>query len=98
KAVAVALAESAGTLGAWHDNLDTDGSVVSRDCGLYQISIPADRIGTSVESSLRTESMDPAVYTPIWQRNTERAHELYTQPWVGRPLRLWQPWVAYTTG
>lgn len=140
KAVAVALAESAGSLGAWHDNLTLlsqtdagqvvanpetgqkmtvldpalgkvrldDGTVerhppesmveTSRDCGLYQINIPASQIDTTVEDSLRTVSTDPADYTPVWETNTRHALSLYNQPWTNRTLRRWQPWVAYTTG
>lgn len=143
KAVAVALGESAGSLGAYHDNLAElsschkdqvvlnpelyihmtvldpatgkvrleDGEVethppdsevvVSRDCGLYQISIDAKWVGTDKEWALRTESTDPAVYGPIMAYNLERARALYDSPWTrdGKvSTRLWQPWVAYTKG
>lgn len=38
KGTAVALAESRGSLGAWHDNLNDAGELISRDCGLFQIN------------------------------------------------------------
>jgi hypothetical protein len=102
KAVAVALGESAGYLGAWHDNLAADGvTVVSRDCGLYQINIPASEIGTAVEDQLRTESKDPAVYEPVFQTNVSEMFALYTESWTrdGKPdIRRWEAWVAYTSG
>lgn len=101
KATAVALAESGGYLGAWHDNTDDNGAVVSRDLGLYQINQPASVIGTPAEFQLRTDSTDPDVYTPVWDNNTGHAWSLYNQSWVrggGPDIRRWQPWVAYTTG
>lgn len=101
KAIAVAMAESRGSLGAWHDNLDATGKLKSRDCGLYQINIPASQVGTHMEASLRTESLDPLVYLPVMRGNINRALTLYNASWVrnGKPdKRLWQPWVAYTTG
>jgi hypothetical protein len=99
KMIATALGESAGYLGAFHDNYDpTNTVIVSRDCGLMQDNIPAAEIGTPVEDGLRTESFDPAVYGPIVEHNVHTAWDLYNEPWVGRPIRLWQPWVAYTTG
>jgi hypothetical protein len=105
QATATALGESAGYIGAWHDN--TDGQVLtSRDCGLMQINIPAQDIGTSHEDSLRTESLDESVYLPVVKHNVEIALELYNTPMVRiRPdgtrytdKRRWQPWVAYTSG
>lgn len=143
KAIAVALGESSGSLGAWHDNLtplhecdvhqivlnpelyyamtvldpDTgkvrlgDGTVelhppesevlTSRDCGLYQINIPAKNVNTSVEYSLRSESTDPAEYEPVRDANIKRASDMYNTVWVrdGKTdIRRWQAWVAYTTG
>ncbi len=143
KAIAVALGESAGSLGAWHDNerelgdckVDQvvanpelyykmtvlnpatgkvrleDGTIenhppeslviTSRDCGLYQINIPAERIGTYTEDMLRTESLDPAVYEPVMRTNLARARALYDADWVrdGKvDKRLWQAWVAYNSG
>jgi hypothetical protein len=101
KDVATALGESAGYLGARHDNTDSDGNVVSRDCGLMQINIQARFIGTDLEASLRTTSTDPAVYGPVLANNVQAAVDLYEQPWTrnGQPdIRRWQPWVAYTSG
>lgn len=143
KAVATALGESAGSLGAWHDNLAElssldkgdvvlnpelyihmtvldpatgkvrleDGTVemhppnsevvTSRDCGLYQINIPAAKVGTAAEWELRTESLDPADYEPVMANNLARARALYDSPWQrdGKmDIRRWQPWVAYTKG
>lgn len=101
KAIAVALGESAGTLGAYHDNEDAHGNVTSRDCGLYQINISFPKIGTEAEFELRTESLDPIEYEPVMLNNLERARALYDSPWLRdgeRATRLWQPWVAYTQG
>jgi len=144
KAIAVSLGESAGSLGAWHDNQAMlsscdvgqivanpelyykmevvnpvtgrvkleDGTpelrppesmvIVSRDCGLYQINIPAAQIGEDMEQSLRTTSLDSDVYDAVRDYNIMRADALYHSPW-SRPgdtpdIRLWQPWVAYTKG
>lgn len=98
KAIAVALAESAGSIGAWHDNYDGNGDLSSRDCGLFQINIPAVRVGTFVEESLRTESLDEAEWKPVLENNIEAAVRLYNTPMDRWRNRLWQPWVAYTTG
>lgn len=98
KMVATALGESLGYVGAWHDNIDDSGVATSRDCGLMQISIPAREVGTSVEAVLRTEDLDPSVSTYVAAGNVDAAYHLYEQPWTGRPIRRWQPWVAYTTG
>lgn len=101
KAVAVALGESKGSVGAWHDNLDSQGVETSRDCGVYQINIPARLIGTDAESALRTDSLDPAVWTPVFENNVERASEMYNAAWVRdgkQDIRRWQAWVAYTSG
>lgn len=143
KAVATALGESAGSLGAYHDNLaelstcdkgdvvlnpelyihmtvldpatgkvrlETGETeihppesevVISRDCGLYQINIPAAKVGTDAEWELRTESLDPLEYEPVLANNLARARALYDSPWTrdGKAdIRRWQPWVAYTKG
>jgi hypothetical protein len=101
KAIGTALGESKGSLGAWHDNLDAANNVVSRDCGLFQINIPASQIGTGQEMALRSESLDPAIYETVRDYNTTRALELYNHPWTrnGQPdIRRWEPWVAYTSG
>jgi hypothetical protein len=104
KAIATALGESSGSVGAWHDNPGPnpeDPTIVSRDCGLFQDNIAERFVGTPVEFALRTESKDPAVYRPVVENNTERAFELYTSPWFRdghKDIRRWGPWVAYTTG
>ena len=101
KAVATSLAESKESLGAWHDNYDSDGNLSSRDCGLYQINIPARHIGTSTEDDLRTESMDADVYMRVAKNNVLAAYKLYTTAWMRdgkKDVRRWQPWVAYTSG
>lgn len=98
KAVATSLAESQAYIGAYHDNTDDSGNVTSRDCGVYQINIPASEIGTDAEFTLRTESTDSAVYEPVFVANVKRAFELYSSPWENGRDRLWQPWVAYTEG
>lgn len=101
KGTAVALAESRGSLGAWHDNLNDAGELISRDCGLFQINIPASAVGTDVEASLRTESLDPEVYMAVAKANALRAYQLYQSPFYRdgiKTIRMWQPWVAYTTG
>lgn len=102
KAIAVAMGESAGSLGAWHDNLAPDGwTLLSRDCGLFQINLPASQVGTQSEFSLRTEDISPAVWGPVLRNNVDHAYALYTTPWFRNDqldMRRWQPWVAYTTG
>lgn len=76
--------------------------IVSRDCSLYQINIPARLINSDYEASIRSESLDPAVYEPIAKANVQAAYELWNSPQVrpaGQPQkRLWGPWVAYTQG
>src|SRR3982751_130996 len=99
--VATTLGESAGYIGAWHDNEDDSGNVTSRDCGGMQVNIAARFIGTSVESALRTESLDPVEYMKVLEHNIDAGFDLYSQPWKrdGKDdIRRWQPWVAYTTG
>lgn len=98
KAVAVSLAESTGALGAYHDNFNDAQKLASRDCGLFQINILASQIGTAREDELRTESLVESVWRPVLTANVDSAKRLYDQPWSGRERRLWQPWVAYTTG
>ena len=101
KSVAVALAESAGSLGAWHDNLNEDGTLDTRDCGLYQINIPARDVGTEVEYSLRTDSLDDSVWQPVLEFNINKAESMYNRNWIRdghQDIRRWQAWVAYTTG
>lgn len=76
--------------------------IVSRDCGLYQINIPARLIGSDYEATLRTESLDPADYEPVAKQNVQAAYEKWNEQ-MTRPAgqvqkRMWQPWVAYTSG
>jgi hypothetical protein len=101
KAVATALAESQGCAGAWHDNLDQQGVVVSRDCGVWQINIPESDIGSAIEFQLRSVDPDPKVYGPVVTYNAYNAYVLYEQAWTRDGLpdkRRWQPWVSYTEG
>lgn len=101
KAVATCLGESSGSVGAWHDNEDSGGEVASRDCGLFQINIPARQIGTPVEFALRTESLEPNVVDAVVTKNLRAAYDLYKSPWPresGPDERRWQPWYAYTQG
>jgi len=76
-AVAICGSESWMFTKAYNDNVDdATGQVVSRDVGLWQINIPASRIGTSAEAAL----YDPAT-------NASAARDLFIsrgfQPWVG---------------
>jgi len=101
KATATAMAESNLSIGAWHDNLDGDGEIDTRDCGLYQINIPGRHVGTPTEARLRTDSKEEAVFMEVARNNIEAAYDLWTQPWIRnqqRDFRRWQPWVAYTSG
>lgn len=103
KQVATTLGESAAFVGAWHDNVANDGAtVVSRDCGLMQVNIPARLIGTESEAQLRTENMTYDVAIRVARANVEAAYQLYEQPWAREPgepqIRRWEPWVAYTSG
>jgi hypothetical protein len=101
KAVATAVAESHLFLGAFHDNLDAEGAVLSRDCGVYEFNIPAADIGTPVEFQYRTLATDPADYMPVLVHSVETAHEYYLSPWQRdghKDFRRWQAWAAYTSG
>lgn len=101
KMVATTLGESAGYIGAYHDNLDGAGDVASRDCGLMQDNIVARLIGTDTEMSLRTTSTDRDEYLPVARSNIDWGFGLYSAAWKrdGKTdIRRWQPWVAYTTG
>lgn len=98
KMVATCLGESAGFVGAWHDNTDEDGNVLSRDLGLMQINRPGRTVGTPEEFTLRTESKTRAEYAPVVGTNVDEAVKLYLQPGPNTGYRRWQPWVAYTTG
>jgi hypothetical protein len=74
-AVAIALAESQGDDRAFNDNLDQAGNVTSRDCGIWQINIPASEIGTAAEENLYS-----------FAENAKRMYGLFVargwQPWV----------------
>lgn len=106
EALAVALAETGGTLsvGAWHDNLNKDGLLSSRDQGLMQINLPASQCSpdphepSDLESRIRIFSSDPAVYLAATVANLKRAADLYVSPWPHRWFREWGAWVAATDG
>jgi hypothetical protein len=102
KAVATTLAESHGRLGSYNDNYDDKGARISRDCGLFQNNIVARLVGTPTEASLRTESLDKAVWEPVVKSNVRWAYSLWSTKSVFRDDKLdyrrWQPWVAYTSG
>lgn len=76
RVVATSLAESQGDAKAWNDNTGSDGKVLSRDVGLFEINIPASHIGGAEEKKL---------YDPAY--NTVRAAQLFDtrklQPWAG---------------
>lgn len=100
KATATAMAESALSIGAWHDN-EVEGHIVSRDCGLYQINIPDEQVGTQVEFGLRTDSKDEAEAMDVARANVEAAWRKWNEEWLRNgehDYRRWQPWVAYTSG
>jgi hypothetical protein len=82
EAVAIAIAESQGYSRAFNDNLDAAGNVTSRDCGVWQINIPASQIGTAAEESL----YDPA-------RNAAAMYRLFAargwQPWVSYNTKVY---------
>ncbi len=75
QAVSVWLAESQGYDHAFCDNLDNNGTVASRDCGVCQINIPAAAIGTSRETDL----YDPAYCMGVARKLFEARG---WQPWV----------------
>lgn len=81
--VAICLSESWGYQRAFNLNKDADGNVLSKDCGLWQINIPASKIGTEDEQLL----FDDAAY------NTERAKALFDArrwtPWYGYTLNVY---------
>jgi hypothetical protein len=79
-AVATCLSESQGYIEAVNDNVDKEtGQIKSRDCGLFQINIPKNQVGTIMEDRL---------YEPEY--NVYRAWKLYEsrgfQPWYGYTL------------
>lgn len=74
EAVQVCMAESRGWTNAFNENI-RDGQVVSKDVGLYQISIPASAIGTSRETDLYEPEFNVGVARKMY---VDRAW----QPWV----------------
>src|SRR5207245_595460 len=53
------------------------------------------------ESALRTDSLDPAVWTPVFQHSVKLANDYYSAPWERdghKDIRRWQAWAAYTSG
>lgn len=98
KMVATSLGESAGYVGAWHDNLSSAGVVLSRDCGLMQINIAASAIDGPLDQRLRTTAKTPALYEPVALENVRAALALYNEAGTNGGRRRWEPWVAYTTG
>jgi hypothetical protein len=81
--IAVCLSESQGYQGAYNDNKDADGNVLSRDCGLFQINIPALKIGSDEEKKLFA---DP-------DYNVQRARTLFEargfDPWYAYKLNVY---------
>jgi len=75
---------------------------LSRDCGPGQVNIPASKVGTALEQSLRTESLDPDVYLPVLGHNLDACADLYVEPWVfsdgKHEKRQWQAWVGVRSG
>lgn len=98
KMVATTLGESSGSIGAWHDNLDSNLVLISRDCGLMQINVNVHQIDEGVAATLMTDSKESKVYDPIVKNNVLHGYKLYEEPGSNNGLRRWQPWVAYTTG
>lgn len=66
-AVAVCLSESQGFDRAYNDNVDESGQVISRDVGMYQINIPASKIGTQVEADLYDRANNVAAMYRLYQ-------------------------------
>jgi hypothetical protein len=92
-AVATCLGESNGFVGAYNDNKDDAGKVLSRDCGLFEINIPASQIGSDYEIRLRND--------PLF--NVQEAHRLWVK-WGGGHNNFaddtvaWNHWVAFKSG
>lgn len=74
-AVAICAGESDFYTKARNDNLGPDGTVVSRDVGLWQINIPAAQIGTQAETSLYDPATNASAAFSLWQRRG-------WEPWV----------------
>ncbi len=73
--VAICFAESQAGVDAWHDNLDADGKVLSRDVGLWQINIPAESIGTQREKDLHDPHKNAAAMFLLYRNRR-------FQPWA----------------
>ena len=75
-ATAIAFAECDGYINSYNDNYASDGkTVVSRDVGIWEINIPADDIGTSIEKDLYIPANNAKAAFKLW---SERGWE----PWA----------------
>lgn len=74
-AVAICLAESQGYDRAYNDNLDPAGNVASRDVGLWEINIPASKIGTQIEEDLYDRQNNAAAMFALYKNRR-------WQPWA----------------
>lgn len=72
--VAICLAESQGFDRAYNDNVIND-SVASRDVGLWEINIPASKIGTSYEMDLYDHENNAAAMLNLYENRG-------WQPWA----------------
>jgi len=94
--VAIVLSESAGFVHAHCDNLDDQGRVTSRDCGLFQINVPfAVPDDPPVKAEVRSGSK--VGRAAKWgsqfelEENFRAARSLYER-------RGFQPWHGFTGG
>jgi hypothetical protein len=74
-AVAVCLAESQGFDRAYNDNVDDQGRVISRDVGLWEINIPASKIGSQDEEDLYDRENNAAAMYALYKNRK-------WQPWA----------------
>lgn len=84
-----------------HLTADAGGTVLSRDCGIYEFNIPASQIGSDTEFALRTESREPTEYMPVFKNSVAKAWDYYMTGWMRNgqhDIRRWQAWAAYTSG
>lgn len=97
EAVAVAGSESWLYDKAHCDNVDdSTGETSSRDVGLWQINIPANEIGTKVETYLLDHDKNAHAAYELWSRRG-------WQPWVGHNTGAWlhdtyQLWAMFGVG
>jgi hypothetical protein len=102
KGVSTSLAESHGRMGAYNDNRNSAGDVVSRDCGAMQDNIVARFIDTLTEWSLRTLSTNFEEINRVMKSNMLWAYQLWSTLSDfrngHRDFRRWRPWVAVTSG